>query len=477
MMPLFTRPQVLSCQHKWRREWTIRENLYRHFADSSPVRLVTPQPRGFGRPAAPLLEHLTPETHPMLAEVIAIGDELTSGQRLDTNSKWLSERLGDLGIRVVYHTTVADDLAANIQVFQAAIERADVIVATGGLGPTADDLTRDAVASAAHTELELHQPSLEHIRSLFARRGSEMPERNKVQAYLPKGSNVVPNPHGSAPGIDFELPRPGRPASRVFALPGVPAEMREMWTASVEPAIRRWLGADASVTCHRRVKCFGAGESAIEAMLPDLVRRGRTPSVGITASQATITLRVTATDVSRDACLAQMEPTLQTIRECLGALVYGEEDDELQDVVIRLLENSKASLSTVEWGTGGIVSNWLDDADRDGSRYLGGTILRNHRALQSKGLAATATETELEAIVTTMAGGCRGDFDSDYALAIGPFPSAEPASTRPGQLHLAVADRERVVHQAVGFGGHPEIVRARSAKQALAFLRDRLANA
>src|ERR1700722_2252690 len=121
----------------------------------------------------------------MIAEIISIGDELTSGQRLDTNSKWLSEKLGDLGVRTVYHTTVADDLQANVDVFRIAIDRADFVVATGGLGPTADDLTRDALAAAVGVELVLDQASLDHIRALFARHQRDMPERNRLQALFP----------------------------------------------------------------------------------------------------------------------------------------------------------------------------------------------------------------------------------------------------------------------------------------------------
>ena len=158
----------------------------------------------------------------MNAEVISIGDELTSGQRLDTNSQWLSERLGELGIRVMYHTTVADDLDANVRVFRQAIDRADVIVATGGLGPTADDLTRQALAETIGVELVFDEPSLEHIRRMFAHRKREMPATNRVQAMFPRGSRVIPNPHGTAPGIDLEVPRPGRSATRIFCTAGSP---------------------------------------------------------------------------------------------------------------------------------------------------------------------------------------------------------------------------------------------------------------
>ena len=145
----------------------------------------------------------------MIAEVISIGDELTSGQRLDTNSQWLSERLGELGVRVVYHSTVADDLEANVSVFRAAIDRADVVVATGGLGPTADDLTRDALAAVSGRELVLDEASLEYIRGLFARHKRDMPERNRVQALFPAGSQIVFNPNGTAPGIWLDVARPG----------------------------------------------------------------------------------------------------------------------------------------------------------------------------------------------------------------------------------------------------------------------------
>src|SRR3954454_1463972 len=158
----------------------------------------------------------------MRAEIIAIGDELTSGQRLDTNSQWISERLGEIGVPVAFHTTVGDDLENNIAVFRTAIDRAEIVISTGGLGPTADDLTRDAIAAAAGVELVQDAGALEHIQNLFARRKRAMPERNKLQAQFPRGSQVVPNPEGTAPGIDFTVPRPGRAPCRIFALPGAP---------------------------------------------------------------------------------------------------------------------------------------------------------------------------------------------------------------------------------------------------------------
>ncbi|MEE9603802.1 MAG: CinA family nicotinamide mononucleotide deamidase-related protein, partial [Thermoguttaceae bacterium] len=294
----------------------------------------------------------------MIAEVISIGDELTSGQRLDTNSQWISQRLAELGVRVGFHTTVADDLAASIAIFQAAVGRADLVVTTGGLGPTADDLTRESLAAAAGCELVRNDDALETIREMFRRFGRKMPRSNELQAMFPAGSRPIPNAHGTAPGIAMEFARPSREPCRLFALPGVPTELFGMWQQSVAPAISAALPA-GRVIRHRRIKCFGAGESKMEEMLPDLVRRGRTPSVGITASGATITLRITAEGANEEECHAAMEPTVATIRECLGTLVFGEEDDELEHAVARLLAERDATLAVAEWGTGGQIAHWL----------------------------------------------------------------------------------------------------------------------
>ena len=143
------------------------------------------------------------------AEIISIGDELTSGQRLDTNSQWISQQLGAIGVRVMYHTTVADDLQANIDVFRLAINRADIVVTTGGLGPTADDLTRESLAGAIGVELYQDELALRHIEELFISRGRTMPPKNIVQAQFPVGSTPIHNPEGTAPGIDLILsPKP-----------------------------------------------------------------------------------------------------------------------------------------------------------------------------------------------------------------------------------------------------------------------------
>lgn len=397
----------------------------------------------------------------MPAEIISIGDELTSGQRLDTNSQWLSERLGELGIRVMFHTTVADDIEANVRVFREAFERADLIIASGGLGPTADDLTREAIATAAGVDLVLDEPSLAHIRALFARRGREMPERNHVQALFPRGSRVVPNPNGTAPGIDLDVPRTGRAPARVIALPGVPAELFEMWRTTVEPALAAAAGKERKLIRHRRFKCFGVGESDLEKMLPDLIRRGRVPQVGITVSKATITLRITAEGASPDECLAGMESTVGTIHECLGHLVFGEEDEELEHAVVRLLRARNMTLAVCEVGTGGLLAHWLSESDESGLAFLGGRIMR--------GPPSTAGDEELSAAVTEMAKVCRRDCGADFGLAIGPFPPEN--LNPPASFHYALASNDGVDAKSTPYTGHPEILRPRAGKQALNLLR------
>jgi nicotinamide-nucleotide amidase len=416
----------------------------------------------------------------MRAEIVAIGDELTSGQRLDTNSQWLSQRLAESGIPTLYHTTVGDDLAACAAVFREAFRRAEVIVTTGGLGPTADDLTRQALAQATHTELVLDQGVLEHIKRLFARRGREMPERNVVQAMFPAGSRVIPNPHGTAPGIEMGVPRAERGPAHLFALPGVPAEMREMWTSTVEPALSGLAAGERRVIRHRRIHCFGAGESDIEKMLPDLIRRGRVPRVGITASQTTITLRITAEGPTAAACDASMEPTAATIRQCLGNLVFGEEDDRLQDVVVRELAARGRTLATFECDSAGTLAQWLSEADVRRRVVRGSLVVPNRRAVAS----AVGLEDQEDLLapprcaadVQTLARRCRALFGSDYALALGPFPPLASRSGPPPEVHIALWGPAGVSATTTPFAGHPDMLLVRTVKAALNFARLALAD-
>jgi len=314
------------------------------------------------------------------------------------------------------------------------------------------------------------------IRAMFARRKRTMPDRNSAQAMFPQGSTVVSNPHGTAPGIDLTVACENGTACRVFALPGVPAEMREMWQATLEPAISDMTGG-GRVIRHRRLKCFGIGESDLEQLLPDLIRRGRDPSVGITVSQATITLRVTAAGASAEECAQIMAPTLETIHECLGDLVFGEEDDELQDTVIRLLQEQGKTLAVAESGSGGLLAHWLSEADEDARSFRGGVVQRGEPRDEVTAELIAQSGLQSNEVVMAMAQEARRRFLADYGLAISAFPNSDADGGIPGRVAFAIDCEDGGDTHSTPFAGHPEILKPRAAKQALDFLRKMLRNA
>lgn len=407
----------------------------------------------------------------MRAEVISIGDELTSGQRLDTNSQWLSQQLGEVGIRVLYHTTVADDLTANQEAFRLAAGRADVVISTGGLGPTADDLTREALAGVLGVPLVLDEPSLAHIRQLFERRSRTMPERNNVQAMFPAGTVPIPNPSGTAPGIAVRLSSAAGHESNLFALPGVPAEMKEMWHATVRPRLLGLLPAPRMLR-YRCLKCFGVGESELEQMLPDMIRRGRVPTVGITVSRATISLRIAAEGSSDAECEQLIEPTVTTIRQHLGQLVFGEGEDELEHAVLRGLARLGRSLAVVECGTEGLLGQWLAAAHAVAPSAFRGSMYLPAAEIDLPG-ADRSGPSDPRTIAARLATDVRSRFAADYGLALGPWP-VDAGDASGARVPFALATADNVHTHAASTAGHPELLQARAAKQALNVLRLRL---
>ena len=397
----------------------------------------------------------------MKAEIISIGDEITSGKILDTNSQWLAVRLGWLGVRTLFMTTVGDELPAMVDVFRTAVSRADVVIATGGLGPTADDLTRQTIAEMHHLPLRQDDTLLEYIRDLFRRRGREMPVANEIQAMLPEGARSIHNPNGTAPGIDLTVRRD--PAERhadaglidryrIFALPGVPAEMKEMYHGSVERelvAMTEEIAGQKRVIRARSLHCFGAGESQVEAMLPDIVNREKTPRVGITASHAVITLRIQAESDSEEGCRAQIEPMAALIRERLGTIVYGEGEDRLQDVVCRQLKSLGKTLAVCEVGTRGLLAESIAGGDEATDVFQGGIVLTGRPSPEE------------------MLAKVRSVFTADFVLMIGAYHHREKTSiiiaSPDGLEPLAVEDNS--------LAGHPALIDDLFTRRAMDLLR------
>lgn len=425
------------------------------------------------------------------AEVISVGDELTSGQRLDTNSQWLSQRLGEMGVQTTRHTTVGDNLGTNIDAFRQAAARARFVIISGGLGPTLDDLTREAMAEAFDRPLELHGPSLEHIEKMFARRQRSMPERNRVQAFLPTGSESIPNPHGTAPGIDLMITAGTDHSCRLFALPGVPAELKQMWTETVEPRIEAEIGNTQGQLRYHAIKIYGIGESDVEVKLPTLIARERTPTVGITVSRATITLRIAARSHADAEFQQLIAPTVAEIDNALGDLIFGTGDDELEHAVARQLIERDMKLASMEIGASSLIPDWMLAASPDAARFYAGGVafatLRQastwlHRSLEDARQAEVTTNlttaTEINEIdCGKLAELVRLRFGADIGLAFGmyPTPSELAESSRVFEVVYAISlatPAGQLIHtEKRSLAGHPEVVTARIAKTALDIVR------
>ncbi len=362
----------------------------------------------------------------MHAEILSIGTELTTGQSLDTNCQWLSRRLAEMGIAVGWHTTVADDFDANVDVFATAIRRARLVIATGGLGPTQDDLTREVMAKVAGVPLMFHEPSFEHIQNLFASRGRQMPERNRVQAMFPAGSEPIVNAHGTAPGVWMSIGD-----TIVVALPGVPSELFGMFAAEVKPRLVA-LGLSGGVQIERKISTFGQGESHIEEKLFDLTRRGHVPEVGITASDAIISLRIVARAASLGDAERQIAPVEAIIRQRLGGLVFGTNDDTMQGAVLRLLMHKSISLSAAESLTGGLVAHRLSQIAGASDWFKGGVVSYTNEAKSALlGVPGHLIErhTAVSApVAEAMAAGIRSRLRTDLAVSTTGYagPTGDP---------------------------------------------------
>ncbi len=409
----------------------------------------------------------------MIAEIISIGSELVSGQGLDTNSRWLSRALGGVGIAVHFHTTLGDDLDENVAAFRVAMSRADLVLMTGGLGPTQDDLTRDAVALVAGVPLVEDPVSLDAIEALFARRNRVMPERNRVQALVPRGAEALPNRVGTAPGLWMTTGR-----AVVGCMPGVPSEMYIMFDEQVIPRLRG-LGAITRVIVHHKINLFGKGESDIEADALDLTARGRTPEVGITAHDATISFRIAAKGKDEAEARRALEPTLAIIRERFGDLVIGEGAEDVAEALVVQLARSGLTLATAESCTGGLLAHMITALAGVSPLYPGGVVtysdaskvdLLGVPAALITGHGAVSAE-----VAEAMAVGVRSRLGADLGLSVTGIagPTGATPNKPVGLVFLGLANADGALSRRLELGPEQprDIIQRRASKHALNWAR------
>lgn len=301
------------------------------------------------------------------AEVLAIGDELVHGSQLDTNSQWLARELETAGARIDRCTVVGDDPDTLAGVMAEACQRADLVVATGGLGPTLDDRTRDVAAALAGGPLWFDEPSWQHIRQLLLRRRRPVPESNRRQAHFPPGATVLTNPVGTAPGFRLPLHR-----AVLFALPGVPREMQRMVADHVLP----WLCAlpGRQPVARHTMRVVGPSEAQLGEVLAGFLAAGCVPAVGITASAGQLTVRIVARGASAALAAERAAATAAQIRPLLGGWLVAEGEAELHEVVVRALQERGATLALAESCTGGLAAAQLVDVPGASAVFLGGLV-------------------------------------------------------------------------------------------------------
>jgi nicotinamide-nucleotide amidase len=407
------------------------------------------------------------------ASIISIGNEVLSGQTVDTNASYLSGKLLSTGIPVVSSYTAGDDIDLIVRMLNLASGDADVVLVTGGLGPTDDDLTRQAFAKFLGSELQLQSELLEKIQNIFAHKERPMPQKNKIQAYIPAGAKAIENNLGTAPGIRAESK-----GKLFFAMPGVPLEMKQMFEESVFAELKRFAGKGAIVVL--KLKCFGAGESVIAEKLGDLMQRGRNPLINCTVQYGVITLHIIATAEDKGKAQRMAKKDEKALRNILGELIYGTGEQTLAEVVGAKLAQQKKTIAIAESCTGGTLAKLLTDIP-GASRYFtyGWVTYSDIAKINELGIKADLIEKDGAVsyrIAEAMAQGARKRAGADFAIGItgiaGPAGGNEQKPI--GLVYISIDSDSGCETKRFIFPYGRDFIRLQAAQTALNMLRLKL---
>jgi nicotinamide-nucleotide amidase len=409
----------------------------------------------------------------MRAEVISIGTELLLGEILDTNAQYIASRLPALGIDLYYVSQVGDNLERLTEVIGRAWGRSDLVITTGGLGPTEDDLTREAIARVLGEEPAV-DAELEHqLREFFQRRGVSMPERNLKQATLIPSARAIPNPRGTAPGWWAE--RDGR---IVAAMPGPPSEMERMWEHEVAPELeRRHPGA---VLVARTLKTVGLGEGHLDEMISPLLK-STNPTIGVYARADGVQLRIAAKAPTKEEAWRLIQPVEEEVRRILGAIVWGADDDTLEGAAGDLMRQHGLTLATMESCTGGMLANTITNVPGSSGYFRGGLVAYATEMKIEWGVdaAAIAQHGVISAeCAREMARAARERLGADIGIGITGVAGPDPQEGHPpGTVHIGL-DAGFTVPQSISyhFAQGREAVKRRAVTTALALLRRTLSD-
>ena len=410
------------------------------------------------------------------ASIVSIGNEILSGLTVDTNAAYLSRKLLSIGITVTSSYTVSDDIGVIVRALQRAADDAELVLVTGGLGPTDDDLTRQAFAKFLDSELKLDEKILQRIEDFFTKRGREMPEKNKIQAYISVGSTSIPNNLGTAPGIMAE-----RQSKLFIALPGVPSEMKQMFEDSVFDKLKRL--AEGQFVIVKRLKCFGTGESNIAEMIGDIMQRGRNPQVNCTASASDVTLHIIATSADEKTAARMVQKDQKLLQGILGVFCYSSDDKSLTEVVAERLTKQKKTIAVAESCTGGLLAGMFTDIPGSSNYFLQGWVTySNNSKITQLGVSAElikkygAVSAE---VAEAMAEGAQKNSDSNVAIGVTGIagPDGGTAEKPVGRVYISLrsdissSSKSQIRTERFIFSGGREAIRIRAAKTALNMVR------